>query len=125
MLQSGNNRTLKHVRLTSFRLRTLTMSDDDSSILGKHARDNDLTKDMNIDPVEEDDDIGPMPMPETGTSTARKRRRGKSQPFAHFKILNCVVLPHERLFLDHLPSADRYFKSFMHRDTVNFVISTM
>jgi peptidylprolyl isomerase domain and WD repeat-containing protein 1 len=28
------------------------------------------------------------------------------------------VLQHEKLYLDHLPSADRYWKSFMHRDTV-------
>lgn len=36
----------------------------------------------------------------------------------------CIVLPHERLFLDHLPSADRYTKSFMHRDVLNFVTVT-
>jgi peptidylprolyl isomerase domain and WD repeat-containing protein 1 len=35
-----------------------------------------------------------------------------------------VVLPHERLFLDHLPNADRYHKSFMHRDVINFVVVT-
>ncbi|KAH9179134.1 hypothetical protein EDB89DRAFT_2111335 [Lactarius sanguifluus] len=46
-------------------------------------------------------DVGPMPMPE-----------------------GCPVLPHERLFLDHLPSADRYHKSFMHRDVINFVVVT-
>lgn len=36
----------------------------------------------------------------------------------------CIVLPHERLFLDHLPCADRYHKSFMHRDMINFVVVT-
>ena len=35
-----------------------------------------------------------------------------------------IVLPHERLFLDHLPCADRYHKSFMHRDMINFVVVT-
>jgi peptidylprolyl isomerase domain and WD repeat-containing protein 1 len=35
-----------------------------------------------------------------------------------------VVLPHERLFLDRLPSADRYYKSFMHRDVINFAAVT-
>lgn len=35
-----------------------------------------------------------------------------------------AVLPHERLYLDHLPSADRYHKSFMHRDTINFCVTT-
>jgi peptidylprolyl isomerase domain and WD repeat-containing protein 1 len=34
------------------------------------------------------------------------------------------VLPHEKLFLEHLPSADRYTKSFMHRDVINFVTVT-
>ncbi len=34
------------------------------------------------------------------------------------------VLPHEKLFLEHLPSADRYSKSFMHRDVVNYVVVT-
>ncbi|KAG8931090.1 hypothetical protein FRC01_001850 [Tulasnella sp. 417] len=53
---------------------------------------------------ESDDDVGPMPMPAEGA--AKKKRK---------------VLPHERLFLDHLPSADRYSKSFMHRDALNFV----
>lgn len=35
-----------------------------------------------------------------------------------------LVLPHEKLYLDHLPSADRYSKSFMHRDVINFVVMT-
>jgi peptidylprolyl isomerase domain and WD repeat-containing protein 1 len=34
------------------------------------------------------------------------------------------VLPHEKLYLEHLPAADRYFKSFMHRDVVNFSVMT-
>ncbi|EJU03203.1 peptidyl-prolyl cis-trans isomerase [Dacryopinax primogenitus] len=34
------------------------------------------------------------------------------------------LLPHESLFLEHLPTADRYWKSFMHRDFVNFVTVT-
>ncbi|KAG9126634.1 hypothetical protein FRC07_002647 [Ceratobasidium sp. 392] len=64
--------------------------------------------------VEEDDDeddIGPMPVSgdDATSGAARKKRK---------------VLPHERLFLDHLPSADRYSKSFMHRDVLNYVIMT-
>jgi hypothetical protein len=39
-------------------------------------------------------------------------------------LIAATVLPHERLFLDHLPSADRYSKSFMHRDVLNYVIMT-
>lgn len=54
---------------------------------------------------------GPMPVPSTENGAgARKKRR--------------AVLPHERLFLEHLPDADRYYKSFMHRDSLNFVIMT-
>ncbi|CCO29142.1 peptidylprolyl isomerase domain and WD repeat-containing protein 1 [Rhizoctonia solani AG-1 IB] len=60
---------------------------------------------------DDDDDIGPMPVPEGASvpGAAKKKRK---------------VLPHERLFLDHLPSADRYSKSFMHRDVLNYVIVT-
>ena len=35
-----------------------------------------------------------------------------------------LVLPHEKLYLEHLPTSDRYFKSFMHRDAVNFNVIT-
>lgn len=35
-----------------------------------------------------------------------------------------IVLPHEKLYLEHLPSANRYYKSFMHRDQINFVTMT-
>ncbi|QRV92468.1 peptidyl-prolyl cis-trans isomerase, cyclophilin-type protein [Ceratobasidium sp. AG-Ba] len=60
---------------------------------------------------DDEDDIGPMPdtTGEAGDGAARKKRK---------------ILPHERLFLDHLPSADRYSKSFMHRDVLNYVIMT-
>lgn len=34
------------------------------------------------------------------------------------------MLPHESTYLSNLPSADRYFKSLMHRDTVNSVTVT-
>lgn len=33
-------------------------------------------------------------------------------------------MPHEKLYLDHLPNADRYYKSFMHRDVINFCVIT-
>ena len=35
-----------------------------------------------------------------------------------------LVLPHEKLYLSHLPTAERYAKSFMHRDILNFVTVT-
>lgn len=51
-----------------------------------------------------------MPVPSAENGAARKKRR--------------AVLPHERLYLEHLPDADRYYKSFMHRDNLNFVVMT-
>ncbi|SCV68228.1 BQ2448_349 [Microbotryum intermedium] len=56
---------------------------------------------------DDDDDFGPMPLP-AGAVPTKKRK----------------VLAHEKLYLDHLPSADRYYKSFMHRDTVTGVVLT-
>jgi len=35
-----------------------------------------------------------------------------------------LVLPHEKLYLEHLPNADQYYKSFMHRDIINFSVMT-
>jgi hypothetical protein len=49
------------------------------------------------------------------------------QPALDESQLKCEswsVLPHERLYLEHLPEGDRYYKSFMHRDTINFVTMT-
>lgn len=56
-----------------------------------------------------DSDIGPS-IP--GTSSQKKKAAKKKK------------LAHERLYLDNLPEADRYWKSFMHRDAVNFVTMT-
>ncbi|TDL23225.1 hypothetical protein BD410DRAFT_787555 [Rickenella mellea] len=97
----------------------------DATVLGKRERnggsmgEKDLAMDSQEDgrdgavaeEDEDDDDVGPMPLPasEQEKPGARKKRR---------------VLAHERLYLDHLPSADRYSKSFMHRDVINFVTMT-
>lgn len=35
-----------------------------------------------------------------------------------------LVLPHEKTYLEHLPDAQQYYKSFMHRDVLNFVVFT-
>ncbi|KAG5221326.1 peptidyl-prolyl cis-trans isomerase [Salix suchowensis] len=90
------------------------MSDieENASSLGKRPRsDNEPTvivTPAQVDVEESDDeDVGPMPM--TGVEVQKKRRK---------------VLPHERLFLEHLPSADQYYKSFMHRDVINFCVMT-
>ncbi|KAF8627410.1 hypothetical protein AX17_006225 [Amanita inopinata Kibby_2008] len=60
---------------------------------------------------EDDEDVGPMPMPEVGNGGAVKKKKRK-------------VLPHERLYLEHLPNANQYYKSFMHRDVLNFCVMT-
>ncbi|KAF8583128.1 peptidyl-prolyl cis-trans isomerase [Ramaria rubella] len=90
--------------------------EEDASVLGKRARDDKQHGEQHLSDPErigqdddDDDDIGPMPMPDIQDNATRKKRK---------------VLPHERLFLDHLPSADRYAKSFMHRDVLNFVTAT-
>ncbi|KAI0259831.1 hypothetical protein BC834DRAFT_1045054 [Gloeopeniophorella convolvens] len=94
-------------------------SEQDASVLGKRARNGEAepAEDTEMDPPpavqddDSDDDVGPMPMPEgAAASTAAKKKR--------------KVLPHERLYLDHLPNADRYHKSFMHRDVINFAVVT-
>ncbi|KAL5482454.1 CYP15 [Sanghuangporus weigelae] len=92
------------------------MSESEASVLGKRERDVEEARESNggpKDPEEEDsdDDIGPMPMPAVAAEaqTARKKRK---------------TLPHEKLYLSHLPSSDRYAKSFMHRDVINFVVVT-
>ncbi|CCA72530.1 probable cyclophilin E [Serendipita indica DSM 11827] len=64
-------------------------------------------RDEQDDEASSGDEIGPMPVQET--QIVRKKRK---------------VLPHEKIYLDHLPSADQYYKSFMHRETVNFVVAT-
>jgi peptidylprolyl isomerase domain and WD repeat-containing protein 1 len=110
------------------------MADQDPSVLGKRVHDEPPHKPEDgvaPGPAEEDDDdddIGPMPMPADASSSAgaRKKRKGRSSililvaPFFD----NNSVLPHEKLYLELLPAADRYFKSFMHRDAIHFNIIT-
>ncbi|GAA6019190.1 hypothetical protein JCM8202_000928 [Rhodotorula sphaerocarpa] len=58
----------------------------------------------------DDDDVGPMPLPaDEGAAIAAKKRK---------------TLKHEKLYLDHLPAADRYNRSLMHRDTLAHVAVT-
>ncbi|KAF8895489.1 peptidyl-prolyl cis-trans isomerase [Infundibulicybe gibba] len=94
--------------------------EQDASILGKRVRnldgsDADMAEEkppLKLEEIDDDDDdeVGPMPMPAEVAEGAMKKKR--------------KVLPHERLYLEHLPSADQYFKSFMHRDTINFCVVT-
>ncbi|KAJ8523183.1 hypothetical protein ONZ45_g325 [Pleurotus djamor] len=95
------------------------MSDDEGNptTLGKRPRnEEDAPNNGSIAPRDgeasdsDDDDVGPMPMSGPDEASGQKKRR--------------KVLPHERLFLEHLPNADQYYKSFMHRDVINFCVMT-
>ncbi|WFD31006.1 peptidylprolyl isomerase [Malassezia sp. CBS 17886] len=64
------------------------------------------------DESESGDDVGPVPASADAVreDAAQRKRRRTTQ--------------YEKLYLDQLPSADRYYKSLMHRDTINFVYVT-
>jgi len=50
----------------------------------------------------------------------KKKRKG----ILTLKNSLSLVLPHEKAYLDRLPSSTRYTKSFMHRDTLAYVTVT-
>ncbi|KAK1924722.1 peptidyl-prolyl cis-trans isomerase [Papiliotrema laurentii] len=98
-------------------------NEEGSSTLGKRGREENgetavETPEMPSADVDDssDEEIGPMPVPagEESNGGANGTRKKKKR----------AVLPHEKTYLDHLPDTDRYYKSFMHRDTVNFVSVT-
>ncbi|KAF7730577.1 Peptidyl-prolyl cis-trans isomerase cyp15 [Apophysomyces ossiformis] len=77
------------------------MADQDTDRLSK-KRPHDENA-LAVDAVEDNDDVGPMlPPPENEVS----------------------LLVHEKLYLSHLPSADMYETSYMHRDTLSHVAVT-
>lgn len=71
-----------------------------------------------------------MPLPaDEGAAIAAKKR--KSTPPSIQELSRSVklthtpaALKHEKLYLDHLPAADRYNRSLMHRDTLAHVAVT-
>ncbi|KAJ7134653.1 hypothetical protein C8R44DRAFT_870261 [Mycena epipterygia] len=96
------------------------MSDsEETTVLGKRSRNGEPDGDSNVadskqprtdppmDQDDSDDEQGPMPLP--AADSVKKKRK---------------VLPHERLYLEHLPNTDQYYKSFMHRDVINFCVVT-
>ncbi|KAG2153096.1 uncharacterized protein EDB93DRAFT_1249010 [Suillus bovinus] len=101
------------------------MSDieQDTTVLGKRGRKSDddtgrvqdgedspmPAADVAINQDDSDDDVGPMPLPAGANGGSKRKRR---------------VVPHEKLYLDHLPDAEQYYKSYMHRDSLNFVVVT-
>lgn len=62
-----------------------------------------------------DEDVGPMPVAQERTAEALQEEE---------RVKRRKTLQYEKLYLDQLPSADRYYKSLMHRDTINFVSVT-
>ena len=65
----------------------------------------------------DDEDVGPMPVEDA----PKKKRRGAA---VICKVFLTIVLPHEKAYLDRLPSSARYTKSFMHRDALAYVTVT-
>ncbi|KIY45621.1 peptidyl-prolyl cis-trans isomerase [Fistulina hepatica ATCC 64428] len=89
--------------------------ENDARVLGKRVRDG-TAEDPPVaavaTAVDSDEDIGPMPMPaDAGASNGAVKKKRK-------------VLPHEELYLEHLPNTEQYYKSFMHRDVVDFCVVT-
>ncbi|CAG8532226.1 1350_t:CDS:2 [Cetraspora pellucida] len=58
---------------------------------------------------QDDDDLDIGPSLPTADDLPKKKKR---------------VLVHEKLYLDHLPSADMYERSYMHRDVLNYIAVT-
>ena len=43
---------------------------------------------------------------------------------AHYNLFCCEVLPFEKVYLENLPCAEMYEKSYMHRDVITHVLTT-
>ena len=72
----------------------------------------------------DDDDVGPMPAPAGADPSVKPKRRKGELHCDRLKPDVYSVLKHERLYLERLPAADRYFRSFMHRDVLADVTVT-
>lgn len=107
---------------------------EDASILGKRDRNEEngesadhASKKMTVDEDSDDDDVGPMPMLAGAPGVAKRKRKGmffRNVCICAVSNESCPVLPHERLYLEHVPNTNQYYKSFMHRDSVNFCVMT-
>lgn len=108
-------------------------SENDATVLGKRERDGQNgtpAVDASTHGDQSDEDVGPMPMPSDANGAVKKKRKGEyiistlaldASPSPSCREL---VLPHEKLYLEHLPNADQYYRSFMHRDALNFCVMT-
>jgi peptidylprolyl isomerase domain and WD repeat-containing protein 1 len=68
---------------------------------GKRERENDVENDE-----EERDTVGQVP---AGATTSTKKRK---------------TLAYEQVYLENLPSAEMYERSYMHRDVITHTVST-
>lgn len=114
------------------------MSDKDEPSVSKRLHDSDSNRKEGVEGGGEDDEcsddwVGPLP---TDAAPAKKRKGIplNLNSFVCYSIcklqLLCVpfllirVLPYEKLYLENLPDAECYEKSYMHRDVVTHVIVT-
>jgi peptidylprolyl isomerase domain and WD repeat-containing protein 1 len=125
--------TPRMVRLRSAITCVMSDSETEATVLGKRERD-----ERNVAPApdastyndQSDEDIGPMPIPSDATGAVKKKRKGGHimSTLALDTSLSLLsresVLPHEKLYLEHLPNADQYYQSFMHREALNFCVMT-
>ena len=78
----------------------------------------------------ENDDIGPLP---TSATTCSSKRKGAENQMDwavciihnyNITILPCAALAYEQVYLDNLPSAEMYERSYMHRDVITHTVAT-
>ncbi|XP_030386483.1 peptidylprolyl isomerase domain and WD repeat-containing protein 1 [Scaptodrosophila lebanonensis] len=75
----------------------------------KRSAPTDISSDV-ADAAEEEDGgwIGPLPSEQTDATPAKKRK----------------VLPYENIYLENLPNAESYERSYMHRDVITHLVCT-
>lgn len=108
------------------RSRSFESSDSDSDSDSDEAPGPQPAAAADDDDGDQEDCFGPpLPSPlSDGGSLKRPQEAQNDATQPSLKKRKPVTLPHESTYLSNLPSADRYFKSLMHRDTVNSVTVT-
>ena len=109
-------------------------SENETTVLGKREREQNVAPAADAsmhDDDQSDEDVGPMPIPSDANGpTVKKKRKGEyiistlALDISLSLLSRELVLPHEKLYLEHLPNADQYYQSFMHRDALNFCVIT-
>lgn len=103
------------------------MSDNDE----KSTRKRNADPDENEEEDSNDGWIGPMPTEQSAASKPKKKKgnvvmRLKCLYFYSTTFYNVLlsVLPYEKVYLENLPDADCYEKSYMHRDVITHLVVT-